>query len=124
MDPVMASAAIGVGALIVNALVWATGARSNKATEKDAMVARYAAAAKWSNEWAEGLERKIDEARADVETLRTEVEQMKGRLLRLAAFVRHVLDEWEQRFPDVAHPKIWADIVHLIDPRQNEKGGE
>lgn len=121
MDPVMMGALVGVGGLLVNALVWATGNRSNRATERDAMVQRYAAAAKWSNEWAEGLEEKVDgyrveqEAmRGEVASLRGELEQVKGLLLRLASFVRHVLDEWVRVNPSTPPPLVWADIAHLI----------
>lgn len=81
----------------------------------------------------EGLHEKVDAQRTEIEgqreqlgAVKAELELMKGRLLRLAAFIRHVLDEWAVLFPGVPHPAIWPDIVHLIDPRPNEdeKAGE
>ncbi|UOW01262.1 hypothetical protein [Agrococcus sp. SCSIO52902] len=52
-----------------------------------------------------------------------ELERVERWVHRLAAFVRHVFDEWTRAFPEVPHPRIWAYIAHLIDPKDTPQGG-
>lgn len=114
---------------VIGILGWITASRTLKASKKkdahDAdqqLFERLERGAKWANEWAEGLEKKVDGLRDEVEGLRSELAQVKGWLGRLVAYIRFVQAAWARANPGTPHPKIWPDIEHLIHDHEHGKG--